>query len=410
VCRRKPSAIHDSSRPLAQQNTQQAGSTIPTSINNLTGDEGRSASILDGVHGSRQASACEDGLAVSSAVSQRLFSAYFANIHSIWPILYTPMYDCGNINIQPDTFAPAVLYAVYAIAACVEPTDSKSSAGTKDKTPPPAVFFEAALLALQKKQSDQPHLSAVFHPLNFICPSIESCQTLVILALQQHGLGEASNAAMLCNTAAGMALELRLNEARPHDADYITSQIASRLWWNLYVVDKVLACGLGRPFALHSVDVTANYPSAAESDEFQLLQFRRASDGEVVRVKSHCISGFNLTIGICAILEDVLRATCSVTSKQRICKDFEAAEALRMSLWGRLQGCNEEISRSAVGLRTNGQFRPVVPPVAIMNPMVGEVPEGWHECPMISLARGDRCGLRSCSHLSGRVMALSRIY
>ena len=127
---------------------------------------------------------------------------------------------------------------------------------------------------------------------------------------------------------------------------------------------------------MHSVDVTANYPSAAESDEFQLLQFRRASDGEVVRVKSHCISGFNLTIGICAILEDVLRATCSVTSKQRICRDFEAAETLRMNLWGKLQRGKEENSSSAVGLRTNGQFRPVVPPVAIMNSMVGDNPPG----------------------------------
>jgi hypothetical protein len=84
-------------------------------------------------------------------------------------------------------------------------------------------------------------MSAAFHPLNFIRPSIESCQTLVILALQQHGLGEASNAAMLCNIAAGMAIELRLNEAGPLTADYIEIQVNSRLWWNLYVLDKVLA-------------------------------------------------------------------------------------------------------------------------------------------------------------------------
>ena len=232
----------------------------------------------------------------------------------------------------------------------------------------------AALLALQKKEGDGNRVSNTFHPLNFISPSIESCQTLVILALQQHGLGEASNAAMLCNIAAGMAIELRLNEAGPPGATYIDTQIAARLWWNLYVLDKVLACGLGRPVTLRSEDITTPYPSAAESDEFQLLQFRRASDDEVVRVKSHCISGFNLTIGICAILEDVLRATCSVTSKQRICRDFEAAETLRVNLWGKLQRGKEENSSSAVGLRTNGQFRPVVPPVAIMNSMVGDNP------------------------------------
>ena len=224
----------------------------------------------------------------------------------------------------------------------------------------------AALLALQKKENGESRMSAVFHPLNFIRPSIESCQTLVILALQQHGLGEASNAAMLCNIAAGMAIELRLNEAGPPEADYINVQVTSRLWWNLYVLDKVLACGLGKPVTLRYEDITTPYPSAAESDEYQLLQFRRPGDGEIVRIKSHTMSGFNLTIDLCYILEDVLRATCSVTSKQRICNDLQAAEITRMSLWAKLQSCNDALKSSTIGVRTNGSFRAVVPPVAII--------------------------------------------
>ena len=161
-------------------------------------------------------------------------------------------------------------------------------------------------------------------------------------------------------------MDLRLNEARPPQSDYIETQVASRLWWNLYVLDKVLACGLGKPVTLHSEDITTPYPSAAESDEYQLLQFRRADNGEMVRIKSHTMSGFNLTIDLCFILEDVLRATCSVTSKQRICKDLEAAEMMRMSLWSRLQSCNETLKSSTIGVRTNGSFRAVVPPVAII--------------------------------------------
>ena len=230
----------------------------------------------------------------------------------------------------------------------------------------------AALLALQKKEDGESRMSGVFHPLNFIRPSIESCQTLVILALQQHGLGEASNAAMLCNIAAGMAIELRLNEAGPLEADYIDTQVNSRLWWNLYVLDKVLACGLGKPVTLRSEDITTPYPSAAESDEYQLLQFKRPGDGEIVRTKSHTMSGFNLTIDLCYILEDVLRATCSVTSKQRICNDLEAAEVMRMGLWAKLQNCNEALTSSTIGVRTNGSFRAVVPPVAIIYAAVRE--------------------------------------
>ena len=232
----------------------------------------------------------------------------------------------------------------------------------------------AALLALQKKEGDETRVSTTsFHPLNFIRPSIESCQTLVILALHQHGLGEASNAAMLCNIAAGMAIELRLNEAGPPEATYIDTQVASRLWWNLYVLDKVLACGLGRPVTLRSEDITTPYPSAAESDEYQLLQYKRPGDGEVVPIKSHTMSGFNLTIDLCFILEDILRATCSVTSKQRLCKDLGAAEITRMNLWARIQSCEEAFKSSTIGVRTheNG-FRAVVPPVAIIDALVRE--------------------------------------
>lgn len=229
----------------------------------------------------------------------------------------------------------------------------------------------AALLALQKKGDDGNRVSTTFHPLNFISPSIESCQTLVILALQQHGLGEASNAAMLCNIAAGMAIELRLNEAGPSEATYIDTQIAARLWWNLYVLDKVLACGLGRPVTLRSEDITTPYPSAAESDEYQLLHYKRPGDGEDIPIKSHTMSGFNLTIDLCFILEDILRATCSITSKQRMCKDLEAAETTRRSLWSRLQSYEETLMSSTIGVRTRGNgFRAVVPPVAIIDAMV----------------------------------------
>jgi hypothetical protein len=61
-----------------------------------------------------------------------------------------PMHDYGNSNLHSDAFAPAVLYAVYAIAACVEPADSSSLAALEDKTPSSAVFFEGKNLSIRK--------------------------------------------------------------------------------------------------------------------------------------------------------------------------------------------------------------------------------------------------------------------
>jgi hypothetical protein len=53
-----------------------------------------------------------------------------------------PMHDYMHNDLRADAFAPAVLYAVYSIAACLESADTSSSAAPEDKTPPTSVFFE----------------------------------------------------------------------------------------------------------------------------------------------------------------------------------------------------------------------------------------------------------------------------
>lgn len=336
----------------------------------LSVNDDESSSTLAGTASSRRDSRQDDLIAVSGEVSAKLFAAYFTKIHPIWPILYMPMHDYSNSILHSDAFAPAVLYAVYAIAACLELSDPSTPDITEYNSPSPADFFEAAVLALQKREDPRSRAATVFHPLNFIHPSIESCQTLVILSLMQHGMGEASNASMLCNVAAGMAIDLRLHEAPLSTADHVHTEVASRLYWNVYTLDKVLACALSRPFCLRAEDTTMPYPSTAESDEYQLLQLRRPKDGEIVRIKSHTLSGFTLTIDIAVIFEDILRETCAATSKQRICKDLAAAEITRMALWNRLKEYIDVLNRSNLALMVNGSFRPDVTPAGIINTMV----------------------------------------
>ncbi|KAM0716360.1 hypothetical protein Q7P37_007805 [Cladosporium fusiforme] len=361
------------SRPLPSK-PRREGEGAPqqaesSGLRSLSVNDNDSTSTLAGTASSRRDSRQDDPVAVSGEVSAKLFAAYFTKIHPIWPILYMPMHDYSNNTMRSDAFAPAVLYAVYAIAACLELSDPSTPDITEYTSPSPADFFEAAILALQKREDPKSRAPTVFHPLNFIHPSIESCQTLVILSLMQHGMGEASNASMLCNVAAGMAIDLRLHEAPPSNADYVHTQIASRLYWNVYTLDKVLACALSRPFCLRVEDTTIPHPSTAESDEYALLQLRRPKDGEAVRIKSHTLSGFSLTIDIAVIFEDILRETCSATSKQRICKDLAAAEVTRMNLWNRLKGFIETLNRSNLALMLNGTFRPAVTPAGIINTM-----------------------------------------
>jgi hypothetical protein len=57
-----------------------------------------------------------------------------------------PMHDYMHNELRADAFAPAVLYAVYSIAACLESADASLSTAPEDKTPQSAIFFEGKTL------------------------------------------------------------------------------------------------------------------------------------------------------------------------------------------------------------------------------------------------------------------------
>lgn len=312
----------------------------------------------------------QQGLSIDSEVSARLFASYLTNIHPIWPLLYMPMYEQAIYGQSPSALAQPVLYAIYAIAACTESSGGSEDATYATRVPSPALLFESALLSMQRRGSGEEPLSSQFHPLNMLKPSIESCQALVILALQQHGLSEASNAAILCSIAAGMAIDLRLNEEMPANTDHTTTQVASRLWWNLFILDKMLETERGRPFRLRSEDATTPWPSTLESDEYQLIKVPDTKTGRLTTMKSNSMSGFEKTIQLALIMESITKDVCSVTSKKRLCGDLSVAERTRLGLWEKLDDYRNSLERSSFALTAIDGFRTVVPPVAIINAIV----------------------------------------
>ena len=151
VCRRRTSTILGERLnlpyhpPTKNDTASRNNSSASASTNEWTRGEQEASSILANLNSKRSKYNDPEYAAatsVSSAVSARLFTAYFANIHPIWPILYMPMHDYMNNDLRSDAFAPAVLYAVYSIAACLESAQTSSSTAPEDKTPPSAVFFE----------------------------------------------------------------------------------------------------------------------------------------------------------------------------------------------------------------------------------------------------------------------------
>lgn len=297
-------------------------------------------------------------------VSARLFKAYFDTIHPTWPILYKPVYDMLEHQRLLDTIPQQLLYAIYSIAACVQPAEDAANMRAPDTSlPPPSLLFQAALLALGND-----HTGDGFHPLKFLKPSIESCQALAILALQQHGVAESASSAVLCSLAAGMAIELRLHREMKTTSAPIDSQVRSRLWWNIFILDKLVSSELSRPILLRAEDTDTPYPSASESDEYQLLSLNSSSQSGPVSVKTHTISGFHTTIEFSKITERVMRDIYSVTGRKSIRENLPEGEDMRMRLWQELKDYHNMLNSCALKLDMSSPAP--APPVTITNMVV----------------------------------------
>jgi hypothetical protein len=210
-------------------------------------------------------------------VSKRLFQAYFESIHPMWPLLYKPLYTSLDYTYPSPSIPEALILAIFSIGSCVDGVrypKTRSGLGTQDKEhcPEPKEFFEESFNLLQRS-GENFQRSAV----NILVPSITTCQVLVILALQQHGVAEYSRAAILCSLASAMAIELHLHRAfKPNEP--VEREIRSRLWWNLYILEKMLSGEQGRPFILRAdesdCESSEQFPRTDSSGISLLLSFQ----------------------------------------------------------------------------------------------------------------------------------------
>lgn len=300
-----------------------------------------------------------------AAVAQ-LFSTYWNCIHPVWPILYKPIYDVWDYKRMSTELPTCVLYAIYAIAACID-HDKRPSLAVAESGKTPALLFESLLLAMQRDDIG----TGSFHPLNMLRPSIDSCQALTILALQQHGVAEYTNAYLLCNLAGAMAIDLSLHDkANFRYAQNTTREIASRLWWNIFVLDKMLACELGRPVSLRVEEANVAFPSVAESDEYQFLQLYSVSRSVANTVKASTMSGFCATIKLTMIMEQVARQVYSLGGRDKLSTSLIEAEGIRTRLWEELKDFHAWLSNAGLAVTSPVFATGVAPPSAITNEVV----------------------------------------
>lgn len=304
---------------------------------------------------------------VPAEESIRLFQTYFACIHPIWPLLYKPLYNSVGAHQLASHLPQSVVYAVYAIAACLPSSaDDHSAAATpRHSTAKPRDYFNAALNELQSG-GGQPEELLFIHALK---PSISHCQTLIILSLQQHGLAEFSRSAVLCGLASAMAIDLRIHRNYWFD-DPIQKEVCSRLWWNIYILEKMMAFEMGRPVILRTEETDTPYPSVAESDEFELftpmITIKAMSDHPPVKIRT--LSAFASTIDMCKTMEIISREVYSLGAREHIRRDRAAGDATRMRIWAILQRWKEDTDKTP--LKLDLSRRSITLPTMITNYVV----------------------------------------
>jgi hypothetical protein len=231
-------------------------------------------------------------------------------------------------------------------------------------------FFTQAIISLQKQNPTCDESPSIL----VMEPSLIHCQVLTILALQQHGIAAFSQAGLLCGVATTMATDLKLH--RRSDLDSSTEvEIKSRLWWGIYVLEKMLSCEMSRPTILRLEESDTPFPSVEESDEFELYSgtaygSHATSQKRFEPLKLRIMSAFHTSIKLTMIMEDISRQIYSVAARQRIRDDRQYGEETRLKLWAQLQAWESMMQTSQLKLDISDRFSSV--PVTVLNYVVGD--------------------------------------
>jgi proline utilization trans-activator len=91
--------------------------------------------------------------------------------------------------------------------------------------------------------------------------NVANVQTLLLLALYQHNVGERNGAWLLIGQAARSAIALGMHrDGEPSRFDAIERHTRRLVWWALFSLEQQMSLILGRPSATDSIDISAELP------------------------------------------------------------------------------------------------------------------------------------------------------
>ncbi|KAF9936221.1 hypothetical protein BGZ67_002529 [Mortierella alpina] len=204
-------------------------------------------------------------------VIDHLLEVHFNSIHPVLPMLhFRTLSDQVHHNESPPSH---LLFAILGLAARFSDNPAFRIPQPGLECPPSTIFYERAKYFI-RDEYDNSQLATV--------------QALLLMAVQQMGFCESQRAWLYVGMAIRMAQDLGINKessAQEQTRNRLQCELRKRTWWSIYVVERLVCAGLGRPLTITQKDCETGYP-LCEDDDRDLLP------GRNLALRSTLVSNF----------------------------------------------------------------------------------------------------------------------
>ncbi|ORZ27793.1 fungal-specific transcription factor domain-domain-containing protein [Lobosporangium transversale] len=185
-------------------------------------------------------------------VIDHLLEVHFRSIHPVLPMLHArTILDQIRQSESPPSH---LLFAILGLASRFSDNTAFRTPQHGVERPPCTIFYERAKFFMKDEYDNS---------------QIATIQTLLLMAIQQMGFCESQRAWLYVGMAIRMAQDLGLNK-EPSEQEYnrnrLQCELRKRTWWSLYVVDRLICAGLGRPLTIMHKDCETGFPQNEDEE------------------------------------------------------------------------------------------------------------------------------------------------
>lgn len=242
-------------------------------------------------------------------LADSLVEAYFRRFHYLMPVIDKPSFikqythvmdNQHDVSIaRNETAFVALVFAVFACAAQILDDPRLKTSDSKDDGGMGMVYYERAL---------------ILHHISHAGIQVEHVQCHVLLASYLCSVNCLPQAWLLTGQAVRTGQDLGLHRSpRRYPITNVDKETLRKIWWCVYILDRMLALALGRPLGINDIDCDVEFP--VEVDDVNLSEYFNGAN--MPRGRPSLMTGFVSLIKLYEIAGRVLRQVYALD----VCKD-----------------------------------------------------------------------------------------